>query len=76
MDSTTETPVGFYFSLSYQGEDNSFQEVSGISKELSIEEMADGGENKFKYRLPIIAENKNLVLKRGPVRAKSKLLQW
>ncbi|WP_420571502.1 phage tail protein [Kordia sp.] len=69
-------PVGFYFSLSFEGEDAAFKEVSGISKELGIEEVAGGGENRFKYRLPNVSSSKNLVLKRAIVPTESKLISW
>jgi phage tail-like protein len=76
MDNTNSYPVGFYFSLSFEGEDAAFKEVSGISKELSIEEVAGGGENRFKYRLPNVSSSKNLVLKRAIVPTGSKLTTW
>ena len=69
-------PVGFYFELSFDGEDAAFQEVSGISKETSLEEVACGGENRFKYRLPTITTSKNLILKRALVQRNSKLINW
>lgn len=75
MDNS-EYPVGFYFSLSFEGEDAAFKEVSGISKELGMEEVAGGGENRFKYRLPTVSASKNLVLKRAIVPAGSKLITW
>ncbi len=71
-----EYPVGFYFELSFDEEDAAFQEVSGISKELNLEEVAAGGENRFKYRLPSVTTSKNLVLKRALVEKKSKLINW
>lgn len=69
-------PVSFYFQLSFPGVDAAFQEVSGISKELTVEEIACGGENRFKYKLPTIASNQNLVLKRAIVPTGSVLLGW
>lgn len=69
-------PVGFYFQLSFQGNDAAFQEVSGISKELTVEEVVSGGENRFKYRLPTVSTSQNLVLKRALVPAGSQLLNW
>ena len=69
-------PVGFYFNLSFKGEDAAFQEVSGMSKEMGIEEIACGGENRFKYRLPTVATSQNLVLKRALITDKSPLLNW
>jgi len=69
-------PVGFYFQLSFLGEDSAFQEVSGISREMGIEEVVCGGENRFKYRLPTIATSPNLVLKRAMVLYGSILVNW
>jgi phage tail-like protein len=69
-------PVGFYFKLSFNGEDAAFQEVSGISKEISMEEVACGGENRFKYRLPTLVSAQNLVLKRALIPEGSKLIAW
>jgi len=73
---TINYPVVFYFGLSLKGVDAAFQEVSGISKEMGIEEVTCGGENRFKYRLPTITTNFNLVLKRAMVPVGSKLLAW
>jgi len=69
-------PLGFYFELSFMGEDAAFQEVSGISKELGVEEVVCGGENRFKYKLPTVATSQNLVLKRALVPSGSQLLNW
>lgn len=69
-------PVGFYFELSFKGEDAAFQEVSGISKELTTEEVACGGENRFKYRLPTTTVSQNLVLKRALITGGTQLIDW
>ncbi|MCW3072051.1 MAG: phage tail protein [Bacteroidetes bacterium] len=69
-------PVSFYFELSFNGEDAAFQEVSGISRELSVEEVVCGGENRFKYRLPTVSTSQNLVLKRALVPEGSQLIDW
>jgi phage tail-like protein len=68
--------VGFYFELSFKGQDAAFQEVSGISKELSVEEVVCGGENRFKYRLPTVSTSQNLVLKRALIPEGSQLIDW
>lgn len=72
--------TGFYFSLEFtgkgKGSDAAFQEVSGFSKELNVEEVVCGGENRFKYRLPSTTSFQNLVLKRGVALADSPLLGW
>ncbi|MCH9659511.1 MAG: phage tail protein [Bacteroidetes bacterium] len=72
----TVYPVGFRFELSFQGEDSAFQEVSGLSKELNVEEVVCGGENNFKYKLPTGSVSQNLVLKRAIIPVGSKLMNW
>jgi phage tail-like protein len=71
---------GFYFSLTFLGDvsqmDAAFQEVSGLSKEMDLEEVTCGGENRFKYRLPTIPKHQNLVLKRGITTDISQLRNW
>ncbi len=76
MKNNDNYPVGFYFSLSFEGENVAFKEVSGITKELSVESITDGGENRFKYQLPTVYSSKNLVLKRAIVPLGSKLIAW
>lgn len=72
--------TGFYFSVSFTGNqcsaDAAFQEASGMSKEMGVEEVVSGGENRFKYRLPNIVSYQNLVLKRGIALADSDLIGW
>ena len=71
---------GFYFKLVFLGKsgiaDTAFQEVSGLTKEISTEEVAWGGENRFKYRLPTTPKYQNLVLKRGVTSNDSDLRDW
>lgn len=79
-------PGAFYFSVSVVGSgtpaammtavDASFQEVSGMQAEFGIEEVAEGGENRFVHRLPKHAKYANLVLKRGVVTRDSFLAEW
>lgn len=54
--------------------DSGWQEISGLSSELSVEEIHEGGENRFAWRLPKPATYKNLVLKRA-VRLRGSELQ-
>ena len=73
-------PVGFHFKVEFsldgvQEADARFQEVSGLTAELGIEEITEGGENRFVHRLPTRAKYSNLVLKRGMLND-SKLIQW
>jgi phage tail-like protein len=70
-------PLGFHFKVEFaeiQGEFQ-FQSVTGLSAELEIEEIAEGGENRFKHKLPVKTRYQKLVLKRGLV-ADSTLIQW
>lgn len=73
-------PVSFYFSLSFQGvtgtADASFKEVSGLSMEMGIEEIAEGGINGYKHRVPTTVKYSNLVLKRGFVPKDSSVATW
>jgi len=61
--------VGFHYKVNFigylgKGEGN-FQEVSGISISITPEEIREGGENQFVYKLPTPPKYSNLVLKRG-----------
>jgi phage tail-like protein len=73
-------PVNFYFKLSFTGIssalDYAFQEVSGLNSEMGYEEIQEGGENRFKYKVPSGAKYNNLVVKRGLVTFNSQLAQW
>ena len=73
-------PVGFYFTIKIEGQNEeqvaSFQEVSGLQTELSTEQVTEGGENRFKYRLPTAAKYNNLVMKRGLVTQGGALFSW
>lgn len=59
-----------------QGYDASFQEISGITTEIPVEEIQEGGENRFVHRVPQPLKYSNLVLKRGVVTSSSELSKW
>lgn len=79
-------PGAFYFSVAVIGSgsilslltgiDASFQEVSGIQSEFGFEDVGEGGENRYKHRLPLPAKYSNLVLRRGVVTTDSFLSEW
>jgi phage tail-like protein len=83
VDRNTYPPVGFYFDVVFRGisgvaatgVDTQFQEVSGFNQELGVEELVEGGENRFSHRLPNRGKFANLVLKRG-VMVNSQLVTW
>lgn len=73
-------PVGFHFlvefeSLNKNKNDNYFQNVSGLSVDIETEEVAIGGENRYKQKLPVRTKFPNLVLKRGML-LDSELITW
>lgn len=73
-------PVGFHFKVEFgiaakNDEDTRFQEVSGLNAEMGIDEISEGGENRFSHRLPNPVKYSNLVLKRGLL-TNSKLISW
>jgi phage tail-like protein len=74
-------PLGCFFKLGINGlsttsQDYAFQEAVGLSAEIAFEEIAEGGENSFKYKLPTSKKYSNLVLKRGLVTKTSGLANW
>ena len=62
-------PVAFHFrvrfSISSEDNDVRFQDVSGLSVSLGVEDVKEGGENRYTHRLPTPAKYGSLVLKRG-----------
>lgn len=70
-------PLGFHFKVeftNFKGE-YQFQSVSGLTVNLVTEEIAEGGENRFKHKLPIKTSFPNLILKRGLL-VDSALIKW
>lgn len=72
--------TSFYFTVKLSGDtadvDAAFAEVAGLQKELGVEEVVSGGENRFKYRLPTTVSYGNLILKRGVILVDSPLIEW
>jgi len=75
-------PCGFHFKVEFIGVDGMstdteqrFQEVSGLSVEIETEELREGGENRFVYKLPKRAKYPNLVLKRGLLKGAA-IIDW
>jgi phage tail-like protein len=74
-------PTAFYFEVSVLGlqqtaADGSFQEVSGLDRELEVQAVPEGGENRFAHQLPKRGRHPNLVLRRGIVPITSALADW
>lgn len=73
-------PVGFHFKVEFEKfpsstEEIRFREVSGLSAEIPVESIAEGGELRFKYSLPGVPQYPKLVLKRGLVPS-SEVITW
>ena len=72
--------VGFHFRVEFDldgvtDNDFRFQEVSGLTTEVGVEMLDEGGENRFSHRLPGRTKYGNLVLKRGHI-DDSALIDW
>ncbi|QCX02369.1 phage tail protein [Aggregatimonas sangjinii] len=72
-------PVGFHFKVEFisVGNDNDvrFQSVGGLSMELEVENIKEGGQNLFEYKLPGRSKFSDLNLKRGLL-LDSELIKW
>ncbi|MBL4899348.1 MAG: phage tail protein [Colwellia sp.] len=73
-------PVGFHFrvevlGLSPNDSDIRFSDVRGLATELSTEEVAEGGENRFLQKYPVQTKYTDLMLKRGLLK-NSKVTEW
>lgn len=69
-NSIIEPYVGFHFLVVFEltpllPVDYKFKEVSGLSASITPEILIEGGENRFKHKLPTQPDYSNLVLKRG-----------
>lgn len=78
-------PTAFYFELTILDPlkqpwpteiDASFQEISGLDRELEVQAVPEGGENRFAHQLPKRGKHPNLVLRRGVVVTDSALAKW
>lgn len=64
-------PVGFRFKAVFQGidgvgdNDTLFQDVSGLTREIELEEVKDGANPMSAFKFPKKVKYTNLVLKRG-----------
>lgn len=70
--------VGFYFEVDFgfSGENEvAFQEVGGLTVEITTEEYREGGLNQYSHRLPTGVKFGNLILKRAMFKD-SRTVQW
>ncbi|MGH9040738.1 MAG: phage tail protein [Acidimicrobiia bacterium] len=70
------SPAGGRFLFEVDGvEIGTFSEVSGLSVEVAVEPVEEGGQNQFIHKLPGRMEWPNVVLKRG-ITQSDELFQW
>lgn len=73
---TADPPFTGKFVFSVDGvEIGAFTEVSGLSVEVDVEEIAEGGQNQFVHKLPGRMKWPNIVLKCGVTQA-DPLFAW
>lgn len=70
-------PLGFHFKVEFSGFSGEFefQSVAGLTVDVETEEIAEGGENRFKHKVPVRTKYPNLVLKRGLL-VNSEIISW
>lgn len=66
----------FYFKVEIDGEQVSFQEVSGLEASMETETIIEGGNNLFTHKLPVRQSYGNLTLSKGVVRETDDFYQW
>lgn len=67
----------FHFKVAFAGiPETSFQDVSGISSEIELETVREGGENRFSHQLPKSVSHGKLTVKRGILSQDSPLYAW
>ena len=65
-----DPPVSFHFSVVFelfpqQPNDFRFHEVTGLDVDVQMEEVKEGGQNRFTHHLPVRTNYPDIVLKRG-----------
>ncbi|WP_428242862.1 phage tail protein [Gynuella sp.] len=73
-------PVGFHFKVEVIGlkandHDVHFTDVGGLNIEMSTEEIAEGGQNRFLQKYPQRVKHPELTLKRGLL-LNSEIVKW
>lgn len=72
-------PPAFHFLVEVEGlggfNEVRFTDVGGLSFEMSTEEVAEGGENRFVQKYPVRAKYPELTLKRGLL-VRSDVFEW
>lgn len=76
-DKDWNIPVAFYFQVAIGDAQIAFKEVSGLSTEMEVEIIKEGGVNEYEHRLPKQIKHGNLVLKRAlMLKSEKSLIEW
>jgi len=80
MDLFKYPAVGFHFAVAFEifpqtPTDFNFQEVSGLTVDVEMEPIREGGENRFVHMLPTKTKYTDITLKRG-IMGPSGVLDW
>ncbi|MDH6313652.1 phage tail-like protein [Parabacteroides sp. PFB2-10] len=79
-DAAWTPPVAFYFKVTFHGDpaipDTNFKEVSGLTVDMDVETVKEGGENNFTHQLPLRLKHNRLVLKRALENMDNALEKW
>jgi phage tail-like protein len=73
--------TGFHFAVAFElfpqlPNDLRFQEVSGLSVDITMETFKEGGNNRFEYELPVRTKYSDITLKRGMFEVPSGIMAW
>ncbi len=73
-----DLPVAFYFQVTIDKVDTPllFKEVTGLSAEMELEKVQEGGLNNYEHQLPKQIKHNNLVLKRALNYVEDKDVMW
>lgn len=77
IDKDWRIPLSFYFQVNIGKSEIAFKEVSGLSVEMELETIQEGGVNEYQHHLPKQVKHGNLVLKRAlmPV-SENEVVEW
>lgn len=77
IDKDWKIPLSFYFQVNIGKSEIAFKEVSGLSTEMELETIQEGGVNEYEHRLPKQVKHGNLILKRAlmPV-SNNEVVEW
>lgn len=80
MSKNLYPPLGYYFSVELEGDpdsENSFLDAKGLSMEMEVESLYEGGENRYAHKLPKgVKYGQNLDLSRGLIPKSSIFGKW